>query len=289
MPFIPDDKIQEVRSKTDIVSIVGQYIPLTKKGKNYMAICPFHDDHNPSMSISPDKQIFKCFVCHAGGNVFTFVSDFEKISFVDAVVKVAKEVNVDLGDVGETSLPIDPIIKKHLACLSDANQYLTYQLHSQDGFMVREYLHNRGLSDSIIERFNVGYNPPKDAITTFLLAKKHDVQTIEDTNLGSSSSGQLHDVFSDRVTFPIHNFKGQLIGFTARALLDNQSSKYINTATTKLYTKSEVVYNLSLAKESAKKEGFVILVEGVMDVLAYARADMFNAISTLGTARLGLL
>jgi DNA primase len=284
MAFIPDDKIQEVRSKADIVSIIGQYIPLTKKGKNYMAVCPFHDDHNPSMSISPDKQIYKCFVCHAGGNVFTFVSEFEKISFVDAVLKVAKEVNVYLGDVGETSTPIDPIIKKHLACLNDANQYLTYQLHAQDGFMVKEYLKNRGLSDAIIERFNIGYNPPKDAITTFLLAKKHDAQTIEDTNVGINSNGKLRDVFSDRVTFPIYNYKGQLIGFTARALLDHQSSKYINTATTKLYTKSEVVYNLSLAKDVAKKEGYLILVEGVMDVLAYARAGIFSAVSTLGTA-----
>lgn len=284
MTFLPDDKIQEVRSKADIVSIIGQYIPLTKKGKNYMALCPFHDDHNPSMSISPDKQIYKCFVCHAGGNVFTFVSEFEKISFVDAVIKVASEVNVDLGHIGETSVPIDPIVKKHLACLHDANQYLTYQLQSQDGFMVKQYLHNRGLSDAIIERFNVGYNPPKDAVTTFLLAKKHDVETIVDTNIGMLVNGQLRDVFSDRVTFPIYNAKNQLIGFTARALLENQSSKYINTATTKLYTKSEVVYNLAVAKEFAKKEGLLILVEGVMDVVAYGRAGMFYAVSTLGTA-----
>lgn len=284
MAFIPDDKIQEVRSKADIVSIVGHYLPLTKQGKNYMAVCPFHDDHNPSMSISPEKQIYKCFVCHAGGNVFTFVSEFEKISFVDAVIKVAKDVHVDLGDFQKTSAPIDPIIKKHLAVLEDANQYLTYQLHAQDGFLVKEYLENRGLSQNIIERFHVGYNPPNDAISTFLLAKKHEVSTIVDTNVGVLSNGKLRDVFSDRVTFPIYNIKGQLIGFTARALLENQSSKYINTATTKLYTKSEVVYNLHQAKETSKKDGYLILVEGVMDVIAYAKAGIYSAISTLGTA-----
>ncbi len=284
MPRISDEKVQEIRAKADIVSVVGQYIPLTKKGKNYVALCPFHDDHNPSLSISSDKQIYKCFVCHAGGNVFTFVSQFEKISFIDAVIKVAKEVSVDVGDVSSVVESIDPIIAKQLACLQDANHYLTYQLHAADGLLIKDYLTKRGISEKLLNLFEIGYNPPNNAITTFLLAKKHDTQTIVDTNIGTLHQNKLHDVFDQRVTFPIRNVKGQIIGFTARTVLDDESSKYINTATTKLYTKSEIVYNIDRAKDAARKEGYVILVEGVMDVVAYARAQVYHVVSTLGTA-----
>ncbi len=284
MPRISDEKIQEIRAKADIVSVVGQYIPLIKKGKNYVALCPFHDDHNPSLSISTDKQIYKCFACQAGGNVFTFVSQFEKISFIDAVVKVAKEVSIDVGDIATITETIEPHVAKQLACLKDANQYLTYQLHAAEGLLIKDYLTKRGISDDLLDQFDVGYNPPNNAITTFLLAKKHDVETIVDTNIGTTHQGKLHDVFDQRVTFPIRNIKGHIIGFTARAILDDETSKYINTATTRLYTKSEVVYNIDRAKDIARKEGYVVVVEGVMDVIAYARAQLHHVVSTLGTA-----
>ncbi len=283
MPRISDEKINEIRSKADIVSIVSQYIPLTKKGKNYVGLCPFHDDHNPSLSISSEKQIYKCFVCHAGGNVFSFVSDFEKISFVDAVVKVAKEVSVDVGDFTYQQAPLDPIKEKQINVLEMANQFLKYQLQSSEGLMIKEYLKNRGISEEVIETFDVGYNPSNNAVSTFLLAKKCEPQTMVDVNIATENNNRLNDVFYDRITFPIKNEKGQLIGFTARSMFEDQS-KYINTATTNLYTKSEVVYNIHLAKEHAKKQGFIVVVEGVMDVIAYYRAGIKNVVSPLGTA-----
>ncbi len=285
MPRISDEKIQEIRAKADIVNTVGQYIPLTKKGKNYVALCPFHDDHNPSLNVSPDKQIYKCFVCQAGGNVFTFVSAFEKISFIDAVIKVAKDVSIDVSEFETQLQPIDPEKAKLIACLEDANQFLRYQLQSADGILIKDYLKNRGVNDKILETFEIGYNPPNNAITTFLLAKKHDPETIIDTNIGVSHGERLNDVFHQRITFPIRDWSGQIIGYTARTVLeDNDISKYINTSTTKLYTKSEVVYNIHRAREYARKAGFLILVEGVMDVVAYARDDIHNVVSILGTA-----
>ncbi len=283
MPRISDEKINEIRVKADVVNIIGQYIPLSKKGKNYVGLCPFHEDHNPSLSVSPDKQIYKCFVCHAGGNVFTFVSDFEKISFVDAVIKVAKDVNVDIGDFQQSSISVDPHVKKQQDILEQANQFLMYQLQSSDGIMIKEYLKSRGIDDHIITNFNIGYNPSNQAVSTFLLAKKHDSQTMIDVNVVTQHNEQLYDVFSERVTFPIRDDRGNLIGFTARSLFDNKS-KYMNTATTDLYKKSEVVYNIHQAKEHAKRAGFILIVEGVMDVIAYHRASIKNVVSTLGTA-----
>ena len=140
MARIPEDIINDVRAKADIVSIIGQYIPLTKKGKNYVGLCPFHDDHNPSLSISSDKQIYKCFVCQAGGNVFTFVSEFEKIPFVDAVIQVAKEVNVDLSDYKREVRVVDQRLKKQFEVLDQANQVLKYLLQATIGRPIKYYL-----------------------------------------------------------------------------------------------------------------------------------------------------
>src|SRR5690554_4889437 len=139
MPRINDDTINEIRAKADIVNIIGQYIPLTKKGKNYVGLCPFHEDHNPSLSVSPEKQIYKCFVCHAGGNVCTLCSEFEKMSLVAAVVKVGQEVNVNVGDVSMEHQHIDPALAKQYDVLEQAYQFLMYQLQSADGVLIKEY------------------------------------------------------------------------------------------------------------------------------------------------------
>ncbi|NLA78229.1 MAG: DNA primase [Erysipelothrix sp.] len=283
MARIPEDIINDVRAKADIVSIIGQYIPLTKKGKNYVGLCPFHDDHNPSLSISSDKQIYKCFVCQAGGNVFTFVSEFEKIPFVDAVIQVAKEVNVDLSDYKREVRVVDQRLKKQFEVLDQANQFLKYQLQATIGLPIKDYLKQRGIDKDIIEAFEIGYDPDREALTNFLLAKKYDLKLMHAVNVVAEANQQNYDVFANRITFPIRNYYNQIIGFTARSLEAHQS-KYINTATTDLYVKSEVLYNIYQAKEHAKRAGHVILVEGVMDVIAYYKAGIKNVVAPLGTA-----
>lgn len=283
MARIPDDIINDVRAKADIVSIIGQYLPLTKKGKNYVGLCPFHDDHNPSMSISSEKQIYKCFVCHAGGNVFSFVSDYEKISFVDAVIKVANEVNIDLSEYKSETKVVDQKFKLHYEVLDQANQFLKYQLQASDGLAIKEYLNQRGINKELIDTFEIGYNPPNQVLSAFLQAKHYNLATMVDVNVVNNYDGQVFDVFANRITFPIRNYYGQLIGFSGRAL-DNNQAKYINTATTDLYIKSQILYNVHQVREAVKKAGYVIVVEGVMDVIAYYKAGVLGVVSPLGTA-----
>lgn len=284
MSKIKEEVINEIRQKADIVSVIGQYLPLNKKGRNYTAICPFHDDHHPSLSISTDKQIYKCFVCGAGGNVFTFVSAFEKIPFIQAVAKVGSlvQIEVEVDTTSQTS--VDPNKQKLHKVLQDTIAFTTYQLHAADGFSIKQYLVSRGIDDALAAKFQIGYNPPNHATTTFLLAKKHQMQDLIDANVSYQYNNQLIDVFENRITFPIFDQYNHPVGFSARSIDDNQKAKYINTASTLLYNKSEILYNIHQAKDAIRMAGYVIVVEGVMDVIAFAKANIYHVVATLGTA-----
>ncbi|MBS3990484.1 MAG: DNA primase [Erysipelothrix sp.] len=280
---IDDQTIETIRQNADIVSIIGTYIPLSKKGKNHVALCPFHDDHNPSMSINASKQIYKCFVCGAGGNVFNFVSNFEKISFLNAVSKVASLSNQTF-DYVEKKKDIDPSKVEGFKVLNETQAFFKYQLFSVDGTAALDYAHQRGLSDELISMFDIGYAPQRSALTTFLQAKQYSLYKAKEVNVVNDYEERWFDVFEHRLTFAIANDDGQVIGFSARALDPNVSSKYINTNTNDYYVKSDIVYNFHRAKDYARKLGYIIVVEGVMDVIAFARASIFNVVATLGTA-----
>jgi DNA primase len=277
--------IQDIRSKADIVEVVQHYLPLIKKGKNYVAVCPFHDDHDPSMSISQDKQIFKCFVCGAGGNVFNFVKDYEKIQFNDAVIKVANYIGYTLDEkyvINQTK--IDPKQQALFNVLNEYVKYTRYILNTEDAIDAKKYLMNRGLDENTIQKFEIGYNLNNDQSTKFLLAKGFDLESCVKTNISRINEFGSKDVFNQRIVFPIHNPQGQVVAFTARTMNPNESSKYINSTETPLYIKGNLLYNYHRAIKNIKQTKEIIIVEGVMDVIALDRVNIENVVATLGTA-----
>lgn len=283
MPRLRNEDIDNIRSKADIVDVIGRYIPVERKGNSYRAVCPFHDDHSPSLNISQAKQMYKCFACGAGGNVFKFVGEFENLGFVESVIKVAEMVNYPLEVEAEKVPVIDNAKDRSYKCLNDVISYTTFALKSEMGIPYKSYLEKRGIDENIIETFQIGYNGPKEVVYRFLKAKGYSDKEMNEVNLIRITPQGTYDVFSDRIMFPIHDSFGNPIGFTARTLNKDQS-KYINTSQTNLYTKGDIVYNFHRAKQSAKKMNQLIVCEGVMDVIAYAKAGITNVVATLGTA-----
>jgi DNA primase len=274
--------LQDLRSKADIVEIIQRYIPLVKKGKNFFGLCPFHDDHDPSLSISPDKQIYKCFVCGAGGNVFNFVKDHEKITYSEAIVKVAAMVSYPLEYNQNPS--IDPKIQSYYDVLNEYVKYVRYTLNTTAAQQAKSYLIKRGLTEATLQKFEIGYNPSEDAATSFLLAKNYPLDQTVRVNVTRSNEYGNKDVFSQRIIFPIHSPQGQVVGFTARSINPNESSKYINTTETPIYVKGRLLFNYHRALKAIKEQQSVVLVEGVMDTIALDQVGIHNVVATLGTA-----
>lgn len=282
---LSEQEINRIRASVDIVDVIGRYVPLTRKGKNYKCICPFHDDHDPSMSIASDKQIYKCFVCGAGGNVFTFVQNYEKISFQEAVYKVAGYAGIEMEHTLDvTPRHIDPHLEALYKACKDAIEFTHYQLDTLDARSVKEYLLKRNITEEIIKAFELGYNPKEDALYRFLHAKKHTDEHIVGAGLARITTMGMKDVFANRIMIPIHNEHGDPVGFTARRMGNGDEAKYINTTETDIYSKGQLIFNYHRAKPEARKAKRVYLVEGAMDVIALAKVDVPYAIATLGTA-----
>ncbi len=282
---ISEDIINNIRDKASISEVIGHYIPIIKKGRGYTAVCPFHDDHDPSLSIAEDKKIYKCFVCGDGGNVFTFVMHYKKCSFLEAVREVAEIIGEPLPiDIKETPKTVSPF-KPYYDLLDEAISFGRYVLNTKAGALARDYLQKRGITDDLCDYFDVGYNPPGDVMYKFLASKKFQDEDMIKVNVAREDNyGQMRDVFFDRIIYAIHDQNGNPVGFTARTMNKDNQAKYINTTTTPLYSKGDIVYNYHRAKEAAKKAGRVIVCEGVMDVIAFKRADIEYAVCTLGTA-----
>ncbi len=279
--------IDDLLKKTDIANIVSRYIPVTKKGRNFVALCPFHDDKNPSLSISPDKQIFKCFVCGTGGSAITFVQNYEKISFPQAVKKVADWVGYADPKLkfNDQAIQKDEKLEPFFKCLDDLLEYYHFGLASEEGKIARDYLLKRGLDQSILETFKIGY-ALKDGSTTiqYLIKRGHLRNVIESLGITASSNQQV-DRLAGRIIFPIHNRDGRVVGFSGR-LLENieGQAKYVNSTDSPIFTKGQILYNYHQVKLSSKRSGFVYLMEGFMDVIALHRANIPQAIALMGTA-----
>ena len=285
MSWISEDDIKAIRQQADIVDVMSRYITLEKKGKDYKAICPFHDDHDPSLSISTDKQIFKCFVCGTGGNVFTFVQKIENISFLEAVCKVAELIHYPLHmDTSQFQPKVDqnqPLYD----CVQSYIRFLTYELQSENGESVKRYLSQRKINEDIIKRFEIGYAPESSRSVKYLKAKGFNEQILTDTGLIRTHDLDTYAVFDNRLMIPIHDENGNPVGFTARRLNEDKDvAKYINTSETKIYHKGHLIFNYHRAKEFVKKNKQCILVEGAMDVIAFEKADIHESIACLGTA-----
>lgn len=285
MRRIPENLIDKVRSNSEIVETISQYLPLTKRGKNFWGLCPFHDDSNPSMSVSSERQIFKCFVCGAGGNVFTFIEKFENISFVEAVIKQGHNINMNLGDYATvTTRPVNKRRSRLIQLMEEVENFATYQLTSQDGIHALQILKDRGYSDAIIKKYKIGLTLRKHKVYNFLNAKGFEDEEMLSVDMIRLGENDIQDVFYDRLMFPIHDQFDNIIAFSARTIDPNNSVKYINTGETELYTKGDHIYNLNRIKANKKTVDTLIVTEGVTDVFAFDMAGIENVVSLLGVS-----
>ena len=277
MAYISNEVINEIRNKTDIVDVVSRYVNLTKRGKNYIGVCPFHDDHSPSMSVSPEKQIFTCFSCGASGNVFTFVSDFEKISFMDAVKLLGDKLGINIGSNIITKKEKDDYIDIY----NLTSKFYQNSLFTSLGKNAIEYLENRKIDKETIKKFGIGLSIQKVSLTEYLKSKKYNVDKLIDIGLTNENG---NDIFINRIMFPIHDLSGNVVAFSGRIYNTKDNSKYINTKETDKFKKGKILYNYHIAREYLKKNDSVILMEGQMDVIRSSTVGINNCIATMGTA-----
>ena len=283
-----DIDLNRIGENADIVNVIAAYIPLQPKGRNYVGVCPFHNDSNPSLTVSKDKQIYKCFSCNAAGNVFTFVKEYEKIDFMEAVKKVC-----DI--TGQKVVGFEKVIKKQeipkekeilYNLLNDLGKFYSYNLLNSNEKEAFEYITNRGLKQEILDEYRVGYSPlDSEKTIKFLKAKGYSNDDIIDAGVGLEANGTIYDRYNGRLVFPLFDTYNRIIGFSARKLpSSNDDAKYVNTGETKLFHKSNVLYNYYHAEKVSRKIGYCYVLEGFMDVLALVRSGIPNAIAIMGTA-----
>lgn len=283
MDKITVNDINNIRSSVDIVDIISEYIPLVNKGRNYFGVCPFHDDNHPSMSVSKEKQIYKCFSCGATGNVFNFIMDYENISFKEALTKVASKVGItiDIGDIKEKSNPYQKMYEAY----DIAFKFYQNNINTSEGKEAKEYLKKRLIDENIIKEFGIGLSLSKrDLLSKILLKKGYDQKVLNESGLLSFNDGGYFDMYSKRIMFPLWDTVGRVVGFSGRIYHGEDISKYINTKETPIFKKGELLYNYHRAKDEARKSKTIIVMEGFMDVIRAYVSDVRNVVATMGTA-----
>ena len=285
MASVSNEEINDIRASADIVAIIGSYIPLTQKGKNFVGVCPFHDDHSPSMSVSPEKQIYKCFACGASGNVFTFVAEYENVSFIEAVRIVASKCGKELS-ITTYNNNVSQALKEENEIMDLTQKFFLNNLRTKFGKDALEYLKNRGLNEDIIKEFGIGLSlDSNDSLYQLLLKKNYDIKKLLDLGLVNSVNGKTYDMFTRRITFPLWDKDGNIVGFSARVYRNEKDvSKYMNSRESKLFKKGETLYNYHKAKDIAKRERKIIVVEGFMDAIRISSIGIKNVVALQGTA-----
>ena len=279
---------EKVKQQADIVRVVGEYVRLKKSGQNFTGLCPFHAEKSPSFAVHPTKQIYHCFGCGVGGDVFKFVMEMEKCSFPEAIRVVAEKCGISIPRPKERS-PEERKENQQRTVLvemhREAQTFFVKQLEGTlEGKAARAYLEDRGLDKDTISRFGIGYAPSGGDLLLRSLKQKYSEKLLVESGLVSrDQSGRLFDRFRRRITFPISNESGKIVAFGCRALGDDQP-KYLNSPETPIYSKSNVLYHMDRAKEGIRRQDFAILVEGYMDAIAVARAGISNVVASCGTS-----
>lgn len=281
------DPVEEIKSKIDLVDFISEYVELRQSGTSWRGVCPFHQEKTPSFFVSPEKQIYHCFGCGLGGDVFAFLQEIEGIDFPEALRILAKRAGVEIKEYNRQS--ISPKTKLFDICHWSAEFYHKILLESSLAKPAEEYLKKRGLNKKIIKEFKIGFSPDKwDTLHQFLIKRGFKNQEIESAGLVvKSKKGGFYDRFRQRIIFPLSDAHGQIVGFTSRILPSAEKDdvpKYINTPETPIYNKSRILYGLDKAKLEAKQKDQIILVEGNMDVLACHQFGFINTVCTSGTA-----
>lgn len=282
MANISYEEILSIQRKANIVDIIRDYVPLTQRGKNYFGICPFHDDHNPSMSVSPEKGVYKCFVCGNAGNVFNFVMEYEKVSFYEAVKIVADKIGVSI-DISTSKkentkkLPLYDIY-------NIAYKFYQNNLNTVYGKDAKKYLLNRKIDEDVIKNFNIGLSLSDSELCNALKAKGFKDDDIVSSGVAVQNGNNIYDIYKNRIMFPLYDLEGNVVGFSGRIYNQKSESKYINTKETEIFKKGELLYNYHIAKKEARKEKNIIVVEGFMDVIRLSTIGIVNVVATMGTA-----
>ena len=274
--MIDPKSIERLKAQTDIVDVVGHYLPLKKSGANFVCICPFHDDKNPSMSVSPSRGIFHCFSCKAGGDAIKFVMDYEKLSYPEAVEKIAGLQNFTLNYVrgGEPA-------KENKHILENANAFYRSLLYKTPAAI--EYLYSRGITDELIDKFELGFAP--ESAQTIRLLQNEQIEPKEALEVGivKQNENGIYASFINRITFPIYTHAGRLVGFGGRTISGNPA-KYVNSPQSAVFDKSTLFYGYHLAKREIFTKNQIIITEGYMDVIMLHKAGFGNVVAVLGTA-----
>ncbi|UOQ46449.1 DNA primase [Halobacillus salinarum] len=285
---IPEELVDEIRKSSEIVDVIGEYVQLKRQGRNYFGLCPFHGENTPSFSVSSDKQIFHCFGCGKGGNVYTFLMEMEGYSFIEAVKHLAEQNGVQLPEHQQEEN--QPERSPESQQILEAHEWLTKLYHhllknSKDGKDAYQYLLDRGFTDELINRYQIGFSPrSRDFVVTFLEKKGFHPQTMVKAGLlNADNDGNYHDRFNGRVIFPLRNHLGKTVAFAGRSLGDQQP-KYINSPETELFHKGKLLYNFDLARSAIRKQNSVVLFEGFADVISAYQSGVHNAVGTMGTS-----
>jgi DNA primase len=286
---IPEEVVEQVRHSVDIVDVISEYVQLKKQGRNYFGLCPFHGENTPSFSVSPDKQIFHCFGCGAGGNALSFVMQIEGVSFVQAVEKLAGKTGINVQSyITDASVASE---SNHTSIMTEAHELLKKYyhhllLHTQEGKHALQYLVDRGFTKELIAKFEIGYaSGSRDTAAKVLQKRGFPLPLMEEAGLviRSEKDGTFYDRFRDRIMFPIANAQGKIIAFSGR-VLGNGSPKYLNSPETPIFNKSRTLYNFHQARLHIRKEQRAVLFEGYADVIAAVQAGIGESIATMGTS-----
>jgi len=282
MARVPEETIERIRNTADIYDVVAQYVDLKKRGRNFFGLCPFHSEKTPSFSVAPDKQIYHCFGCGAGGNVFSFIVEHEKISFIEAVKQLGHKYGIQ---VDYQSGPSNKIFSSLYELHDIAVKLYHNILFSEKGKAALEYLHNRGLNDDTIKTYHLGFAPDSwDTLSNTIKTSSFKDNVYEKTGLFIKTDRGWRDRFRSRIMFPIYHQSGKAIAFGGRIFNNNDPAKYLNSPETPLYRKSEVFYGLHKTRDSIRKFSTAVLVEGYTDFLQLVQLGIPNVVALSGTA-----
>lgn len=282
MDVMMTSEVNNVRNSVDIVEVISEYVPLISKGRNYLGVCPFHDDKHPSMSVSKEKQIYTCFSCGATGNVFKFLMDYKSITFAEALKELADRAGISLNvHLKEKKTP-----NSFLYDIYDiAFKFYQNNINTKEGLKAKEYLKTRNIDENIIKEFGIGLSLSKRNLLINLFTKKgFDNKTILESGLVASNEDGLFDMYANRIMFPLYDTFGKVVGFSGRIYNGEDLSKYINTKETPIFKKGELLYNYHRAKDEVRTNKTIIIMEGFMDVIRSYTIGVKNVVATMGTA-----
>ncbi len=284
MAYISEEELNNIRSNADIVDVISDYLDLKQRGRNYVAVCPFHDDHSPSLVVSRERQMFTCFTCKTSGNVFSFVMKYENVTFPEAVQMVAKKIGYTLK--GDFSNFQESKYKKEFEIMDFTTKYYSNNINTTSGINALKYLENRGITKDIIKEFNIGLALDKrDDLYNILLKKNYSLQDLSDLGLVNKINLNVYDTFINRIMIPIENLQGNVVGFTGRIYNgEEDTAKYLNTKETKIFKKGSILFNYHNARNAIRETKTVVVVEGNMDAITLSAKGIKNVVALMGVA-----